>query len=295
MRLRSSIYGKLPIVLIISLPILIGGLWWFSPQRIIWQTRRELVQLSGKVSDEAAYRAATVLARDGQLNKALTISQQDIQYSYYKASALTEIAGIYIQLGNNTKGLKLLSQATVSTEIINDSTKNNLALMSIAYIITKLDDSTEGLKLLSQATASAEIIDNLSDKASALRSVALASIQLEDDTEGVKLLSQAVSMANTINNSYNKASALTAIAEVIGKLDDDTEGMKLLSQALSLAERIDDLLPKESELIAIDDIVETQAKSDNWKNANHAIEFCTSDECRVESLTRMLTVWRQYY
>ncbi len=91
MGLRSSIYGKLA-VLGVSLPVLIVGLWWFSPQRIIWQTRRQLVQLSGKVPDETAHRAATVLVRDGQFDKALTISQQDIQDSYYKAEALRAIA-----------------------------------------------------------------------------------------------------------------------------------------------------------------------------------------------------------
>jgi hypothetical protein len=50
------------------------------------------VQLSGKVPDETAHRAATVLVRDGQFDKALTISQQDIQDSYYKAEALRAIA-----------------------------------------------------------------------------------------------------------------------------------------------------------------------------------------------------------
>jgi tetratricopeptide (TPR) repeat protein len=117
---QRSVYGKLTAVLAILLSILLGWLWLSSPTGIIWQTRRELVQLSGKVPDSTAAEAAKALAVDGQFDKALKICERDIQSSYFKASMLSTIAEAYIQLEDKTEAAKLLSQAMAIVEKIDN-------------------------------------------------------------------------------------------------------------------------------------------------------------------------------
>ena len=417
---QRSVYGRITAVLAISLSILLGWLWLSSPTGIIWQTRRELVQLSGKVPDETAVKAAIALAMDGKFSKALKIYEQSIQNSYEKDEALSSIFEIIGKLDDNAEASKSLSEVLDVVEKIDDSNDKADVLGDIVEIIGKLDDNAEARKLLSQALSVAEKIDNPYNKAWVLRAIAQVYVQLENKTEAKKLLSQALTIADKMDDSSEKAWALTAIAQVyvqlenktevgkllsqtltiadkmddsdnyshytvnvlmeiakaigklgdnlegekllsevwsvaeknnilsqenvtsynvnllnaiasaIGKLDDHAEAKKFLAEVVIVAEKIDDFSNKawalseinialaklsptdersqylkqaliEAEKIddsddkakALSAIAETQANFGNWRKAHHAVSFCTSNDCRVQSGAKILTVWAQ--
>jgi tetratricopeptide (TPR) repeat protein len=124
-----------------------------------------------------------------------------------------------------------------------------------------------------------------------LRVIVEAIGKLEDNIEAQKLLSMALTTTETIDDSYTKARVLTDIAEAYIQLGDNTEAEKLLSQALSVAMTIN-----HSKTGILSAIAESQAKSGNWRNAHYAASFCPINDyhdCRVESLTKILTVWAE--
>ena len=101
------------------------------------------------------------------------------------------------------------------------------------------------------------------------------------------MLEQAIASANQIQDSNSKAFALIPIAQAYGKLDQPQTAAPLLEQAIASANQTRDSSYKANALIAI---AEAAANLKNWGQALKVTQQCPSDDCKVESLAKVLTV-----
>lgn len=101
-------------------------------------------------------------------------------------------------------------------------------------------------------------------------------------------LAQAVKISQDyISDPDSKAWAISAIAGVYGELKQPKEAAALLQQALNSAGTIDQPDYKAS---AISAIAEAQAKLSKWNQAREVVKQCPSDDCKIASLTKILTI-----
>ncbi|MGB5595961.1 MAG: tetratricopeptide repeat protein [Crocosphaera sp.] len=103
-------------------------------------------------------------------------------------------------------------------------------------------------------------------------------------------IKQMKALLDEIDDSEDKAWALSAIAEAYIKLSDSTEAVTVLKQALTVAQQIDDSYNKARALRAI---AQAQANLQRWGDALHTTKQCPSHDCRVESLSKVLTVYAE--
>jgi tetratricopeptide (TPR) repeat protein len=99
---------------------------------------------------------------------------------------------------------------------------------------------------------------------------------------------QALKLANQIQDSRDKASALRAIAEAYGKLNQPEKAAELLKLAIASANQIQDY--DDSKASALRAIAEAEANLKNWGQALKVTQQCPSNDCKVESLAKVLTV-----
>ena len=223
------------------------------------------------------------------LEGALEAAKQ-IQYSSSKASALTYIAEAYAKLKSSDKAIPLLEGALEAAKQIQDSNSKALALTSIAKVYAKLNTSDKPIPLLEVALEAAKQIQDSSSKASALTSIAKVYAKLNSSDKPISLLGRALEAAKQIQDSNSKAWALTYIAEVYVKLNSSNKAISLLEEALEAAKQIQDSSDKARVLTSI---AEVYAKLNNWRLARNAFDRCPTDDCKVESRTKVLTIWAE--
>jgi len=185
---------------------------------------------------------------------------------------------------------KNFQQANQLSDSIQDEYDKVNALSSIAEASSKLNNSQEAIKLLNDALATAQTIQYESSKANALISIAEASSKLNNSQEAIKLLNDALAAAQSIQDEFYKARALSSIAEASSKLNNSQEAIKLLNDALAAAQQIQDEYYTSD---AASWIAESYAKLDHWRQARQAVESCSNNGCRVETLAAALTVWAE--
>lgn len=83
---------------------------------------------------------------------------------------------------------------------------------------------------------------------------------------------------------------VVAIAYAIGKLNQPEKAADLLEQALTSVNQIQDSYDKDYALSAI---AEAEANLKNWGKVLEATQQCPSQDCKVDSLARALTVYAE--
>ncbi|MDF5720116.1 MAG: hypothetical protein PUP91_06425 [Rhizonema sp. PD37] len=141
--------------------------------------------------------------------------------------------------------------------------------------------------MLDKVIASANLIQNSYSKASVLTAIAQAIGKLNQPEKAAILLDKAIASANLIQDSNFKANVLSAIAQAIGKLNQPEKAAVLLDKAIASANLIQDSSNKHRALRAI---AEAAANLKNWGQALQLAQQCPSDDCKVESLAKVLTV-----
>ncbi len=223
------------------------------------------------------------------LDKALSTTD-NIDHSRYKTSALRALAETIGQLKQPDTALTLLDKALSTTDKINDSRDKASALRALAETIGQLKQPDKALTLLDKALSTTDNIDNSSAKASALRKMAETIDKLKQPDKALTLLEKALSTTNNIDDSDDKAYALRALAETIGKLQQPDKALTLLDKALSTTDNIDDSSAKASALTAMS---ESAANLKQWKLALKAYQGCPGDDCEVETLATILTIYAE--
>ncbi|MEM1392049.1 MAG: tetratricopeptide repeat protein [Cyanobacteria bacterium P01_H01_bin.150] len=222
------------------------------------------------------------------LEKALKAANQ-IQYSSSKASALTSIAGVYAKL-ESKKAISLLEKALKAANLIQDLSSKASTLTYIAQTYAKLNSSEKAIPLLEKAIKADNQIQGSHFKTPALTSIAEVVAKLNSSQKAIPLLEKLLKGANQIQYSDLKAIILTDIAEAYAKLNSSQKAILLLETAIETANQIQDSDDKAS---ALTSIAETSAKLDNWRLARDAFTKCPTDDCKVESRAKVLTIWAE--
>ena len=100
----------------------------------------------------------------------------------------------------------------------------------------------------------------------------------------------AIAAADSMTDSSDKAGVLSEIAETIGKIDNFPQAAQSLKLALTAVESITNSSDKAQILRTI---IPFQTKLDRWRQAHNAVSLCPTDECKVESLSMILTAWAE--
>jgi tetratricopeptide (TPR) repeat protein len=140
--------------------------------------------------------------------------------------------------------------------------------------------------LLEKAINSANQIDDLDDKTSALRDIAEAYSKLNQPQQATLLLAKAIDSANQIDDLDDKTSALRDIAEAYSKLNQPEKATPLLKKVINSVNQIGNSSVK---AIVLSAIAEAQANLKHWRKALKVVKQCPSDNCKLESLARILT------
>jgi tetratricopeptide (TPR) repeat protein len=247
-------------------------------------------------SGSKAYALSVIAQAYGKLNqpeKAADLllqaiaSANQIQKSDEKARALSAIASAYGKLNQPEKAADMLLQAIASANQIQKSDEKARALSAIASAYGKLNQPQKAALLLEKAIACAKAIQDSTDKARALSAIAQAYGKLNQPQKAADLLLQAIASAKAIQKSSNKAYPLSAIAQAYGKLNQPEKAADLLLQAIDSANKIQESSDKTNALSAI---AEAAANLKNWGQALKATQQCPSNDCKVESLAKVLTV-----
>ncbi|MBP5973335.1 tetratricopeptide repeat protein [Brasilonema sp. CT11] len=221
------------------------------------------------------------------LEKAIA-SANLIPDSISKAYALSAIAQAYGKLNQPQKAAVFLEKAIASANLIQDSYSKGYALSAIAQAIGKLNQPQKAAVLLDKAITSANQNQDSTGKANALSAIAQAIGKLNQPQKAAVLLEKVIASANQIQKSSgSNADILSAIAEAIVKLNQPEKAAVFLKQAIASANQIQNSSEKAKALNAI---AELAANLKNWGQALQATQQCPSDDCKVESLTKVLTV-----
>ncbi len=223
------------------------------------------------------------------LEKVLKAANQ-IQDSYGKASVLTSIAETSAKLNSSDKAISLLEKVLKAANQIQDSHSKAWVLTSIAETSAKLNSSDKAIALLEKALKAANQIQDSSYKASVLTSIAEAYAKLNSSDKAISLLEKVLKAANQIQDSHSKAWVLTSIAEAYAKLNSSEKDIALLEKAIEAANKIQFSAHK---TFALTSIAEAYAKLDNWRLARDAFTKCPTDDCKVESRAKVLTIWAE--
>ncbi len=113
---------------------------------------------------------------------------------------------------------------------------------------------------------------------------------MNSSDKAISLLEKVLKAANQIQDSSYKASVLTSIAKAYAKLNSSDKAISLLEKALKAANQIQDSSYKASVLSSI---AKASAKLDNWRLARDAFTKCPTDDCKVESRAKVLTIWAE--
>ncbi|MFB2771208.1 tetratricopeptide repeat protein [Pelatocladus sp. BLCC-F211] len=236
---------------------------------------------------EALRAIAVAIGKLNQPEKTAPLLDKAIASANQIPEALSAIAVAYGKLNQPEKAAPLLDQVNVSANQIPDSPYKAHALSVIAEAYAELQQPEKATPLLDKALASANQIPHSSNKASALRAIAEAIGKLNQPEKAAPLLDKAIASANQIPDSYYKADILRATADAYGKLNQPEKAAPLLDKAIAAANQIPDSFNKEFPLRAI---AVAAANLKNWGQALKATQQCPSDDCKVESLAKVLTV-----
>lgn len=238
-RRRFDAYGAIFTVILLILVAIFS--WFVSPWGQIYQINQGLELWSQRASYESVEQAAIAFAKDGNLKLALQTIDKRIKDADIKASAVNNIAEIYIKLGEREKAAKLLEKAEENTNKIQDIDNQVFILSSISQSYAKLNQTDKAIKLLEEGLKNTKNLQISTNKVLALNSITQAAAKLGkvNQTDNfTKLLEKIITEVNQIQDLSNKTSVLTSIANIYAKLNQVDKSMLLLKQIIKTTNQI---------------------------------------------------------
>jgi tetratricopeptide (TPR) repeat protein len=227
------------------------------------------------------------------LEKAIVVTNQGQEfYDDHKTKALIAIAEVCVKLKQTEKAIPLLGKAIVAANWIQDSPEKANALRGIAQDIGELSQPEKAIPLLEKviaATNQMQKVFGLYEKTKALTAIARAYVKLRQPEKAAPLLEKAIIAVDQNKELYygDTTKALSAIAEAYVELKQPEKATSLLREAIAATDYIRDSHFKDNALRAI---VETEAKMESWGPALEVVQQCTSKDCEVELLARILII-----
>ena len=285
----KRLYRQLVAVAMVLVFSLVGIGWWYSPGGQIQQVRWKLPGLSKRANFVYREKAAIAFLKDGDFEKVLEIAAS-ITDSYKQAMVLTAIAETYGKIENFPEAANSLKLAIAAAQEITYSDDKAYTLATIAETIGKIENFPEAANFLKLAIAAAQEITDSDYKAGCFITIVETIGKIENFPEAANALKLAIAAAQEITDSDRKAWILTTIAETIGKIENFPEAANSLKLAISAAQEITNSSDKVYVLTAT---ILLQAQLDRWRQAHNTVSLCPTDECKVESLSLILTAWAE--
>jgi tetratricopeptide (TPR) repeat protein len=267
----------------------------------------EAIEAAKQIQD-SSYKAWALSAMGqayGNLNqteKATSLIEEAIaaanpfQGSYGTVRALSGIAQAIGKLDQPEKAVPLLEKAIAANNQLLGS-RDGKALRAIAQTIGKLNQPSKTASLLEKEIAAANQIQESSYKAWALIVIAQAYGKLNQLEKATPLLEKAIAIADQIQESSDKVYALSAdvytlssIAQAYSELNQPEKAAPLLKKAITAANQIQESSNKAQALRVI---AEVDANLKSWGPALEVVQQCTSKDCEVESLAKILTIYAE--
>ena len=221
------------------------------------------------------------------LLKDLINSANQLPYDHEKARLLSTLAEAIIKLDQPQVADDLLRDLIDSAEPLRDSRGRVQIWSAIAKVHSNFNRPQEAAAWFKYSIDFANRSPSPQVKADTLSTIAEAYSKLDQTQPAADLLKQALDSASLIEDARYKATTLSAITEAYSKLDQTQPATDLLKQALDSANLIGNADAKATALISI---AEAAANFNNWGQALKVTQQCPSDECKVESLAKVLTL-----
>ena len=249
-------------------------------------------------SDDQARFLTTIAATYGQIEnfpeaanslKLAIAAAQEITDSSKKARVLTTIVATIGQIENFPEAANSLKLVIAAAQEITNSHYKARVLTTIAATIGQIENFPEAANSLKLVIATAQDISESYNKARVLTTIAATYGQIENFPEAANSF-ELLFMGQELTASYFKVGLLTTIAETYGKIDKFPDAANSLNLAITATESITDSAQKAAVLTTI---IPVQTKLDRWREAHNAVSLCPTDECKVESLSLILTAWAE--
>jgi tetratricopeptide (TPR) repeat protein len=253
---KSQQYWRLRVgtASLVALLFVFSIAWWYSPWGQIWQVKRDLESLQGRMDSNSSAVVASAWCQAGECEQALQIAE----------------------------GIR-----------IGEPDAKARALSGVAEAAAKLGDSTKAAELIDEVRQNAEGIHEPMAKAGVLSGVAEAVAKLGDTTKAAALIEEVLRIARGIDDSSeDKSIALSRVAEAVAEVGAETRNAVLIEQARQIAEGIWIGEPY-AKARALSGVAEAAAKQGNWYQARKMAELATTDDGRARILAAILTVWAE--
>ncbi|MGK7939273.1 MAG: tetratricopeptide repeat protein [Crocosphaera sp.] len=236
-----------------------------------------VIRLGEKIQDQA-YRANQLLER--RVNEWLGNRRSSRYYFNFREIWLIERQKPYLIWGKKRQQKQTLLQKSKQKIYAVLGVVGSIIFIVIG-VWSWLNYTTTGMM-----TQMRWKLSNVSEKISDPQYQAKAVIAFAKDGN----FERALQLSDKMNNSSEKANALRAIAETYHKLKQPEKAVALLEKALSAADTIDSSRDK---AYALRDISESVANLKQWKLALKAYQECPGDDCEVETLATILTIYAE--
>ena len=276
---------------VLALLMGIGGWLHYTAWGQVTQIRWKLTNVSQQISDsQYQSKAVAAFVKDQNFSQAFKLVNQ-IKHPSYRANALRTIAETYNKLNQPDKAAELLQDAGVSAKQIENSDDRANVLRTIAETYNKLKRPDKAAELLQDVIAAANQIENSSYRADVLEAITEVYSKLNQPEKAVEVLQSALAIANQIESSDERRTyTLINIAEVAANLKQPKIAVEVLQDAIASANQIESSSDRANALITI---AQAAANLTNWGQALKAVQQCPSNDCEVELLANVLTVYAE--
>ena len=141
-----------------------------------------------------------------------------------------------------------------------------------------------------QAVKLTNQIEDSYRRAEALETIVKASSKLKQADKAAELLQDVIASANQIESSHSRADVLETIVEAISKLNQPETAAELLQDAIAAANQIENSSYRAH---ALTSIAGAEANLKNWGQALKAVQLCPSNDCELELLASVLTIYAE--
>jgi hypothetical protein len=162
-------------------------------------------------------------------------------------------------------------------------------LIYVAQAAGKLRDPAEGRTVLDNVLAAAESGYGQAERAAVFLALAETAAKLGDPAQARALLGTAAQETQGISADLTKARALVALAETTSQLGDTAQSQTALKAVEAMRQRFGAKIVTDPDLTRA---VTVAASLQEWKWALSMADQFSTDNAKLDALSRVYAVWR---
>jgi tetratricopeptide (TPR) repeat protein len=190
------------------------------------------------------YNLSRIYESLGELNQALTLSQQSIEIfrgigdRQGEASSLHQMSIIYYFLGELNQALSLSQQSIEIKRAIGDRQGEAASLHQMSMIYYSLGELNQALTLSEQSIELLRAIGNRQGEAASLHMMSMIYNSLGDLNQALTLSEQSIELDRAIGNQQGEAASLHQMSMIYRNLGELNQALTLSQQSIELDKAI---------------------------------------------------------